>query len=56
MVKKIESNRIYISFVLLFILLLCTILTIAPDTILKNVNADLGMDGSMDGMDEDVPR
>ena len=53
MVKKIESNRFYISFVLLFtILLLCTILTISPPgSVLKNVNGS-SEEGDQDEVEE----
>ena len=48
----IESNRIYISFVLLFtVLFVCTILTITPGTILKNVDA-YDMDEEAEGYEK----
>ena len=48
MVKTIESDKFYISFVLLFtVLFVCTILMITPAPVLKHVQADVGMDGDM---------
>ncbi|MGZ5511589.1 MAG: hypothetical protein ACXWFC_14115 [Nitrososphaeraceae archaeon] len=47
---NIDSNRIYISFVLLFtVVLVCTIITITSGSILNYVDANVGMDGAMGG-------
>ena len=47
---NLESTRTYISFFLLFTtLFVCTILTITPGSLLKHVQATVGMDDDMEG-------
>ena len=51
---NIESNRMYISFVLLFtIVLICTILTISSGSVLNYAEANVGTAGSMEGDGDD---